>query len=817
LADVKGCIDKLVAAGKVTAELGEEAKAFFDRSRAEFSAQAGPASADAAAAVRTAKMMKDKAAAHQIQIATAVKAYHEAEQRILEDPRGRNAALAGMLSKDTLIGDNRLKGLLKSDPEHPIFRGGNVDYRAMALRDKMFAMMGPELDKFKTGFIPDAKLITSAKNFIRERFGVATGDDISKSVSDAFGKVIDYGSARAKAAGRVFKELEDWRVFQHWTPERVAQFTPEEYVRDHMAEISNGGLKLFDKETNRYATGAKYEELLRKAYSDIKTEGSSTAPFSKDARTFQFQPGEAGAQAWLRLQAKYGVGNEIIGTLAQHVEHMARTIALHETFGGTPDAVFAGLMRLVKDDPSKPVKGFGWMTSASALKNTYDMVSGRGHGVGNEAFARFMSGARAGVGLSSLRNLPITIIPGDSAMTLLASKFLDMDGFKVLREVISGGLTKDEIRHLQVQAHGYMDFVNNSYRRYENQVNLSGLMQKVSRGVVKATGADWWTTNGRQGWQTSMLNQLRSLHGTKFDDLPPSLREHFMGYYGFTPGEWNTIRKSAPMVAANGAEYVDPNALPQALSERLMAAIKEQGSYAFHQPDARTQALMRQGQKAGTLPGEMWLSTGQYKQFTMERMSTHLMRVLVDGPMENRIARGAAFALLSTAAGAVSLQTAAMLAGKDPMDMTHPKFWAEAFAKGGAGGLFGDMMGSALFGGRDSASMLGQMAGPVPGFMTDAAQLASAPVRQEIDPQGQRTPGETFAEHTFTMAKRWTPSTWYTKLAIDRLLWDKLQMLVDRGYRQSFRRLEQKAQKQGSGYWWGPGEGQPARPPSLVH
>ena len=561
MATVKDCIAKMEKAGQITTALADEARGFFDRSQAEFSAQSGPASSAAAAAVETAKKMRERAAAKQIQIATTVRAYQDGERRILEDPRGRNAALAGMLSKDTLIGDNRLKGLMKSDPEHPIFKGGNADYKAAAIKGRLYSMMGPDLDKFRTGFIPDMKLINSSKNFIRERFGVNTGDDIAKNVSYAFGRVIDYSSARAKAAGRVFNELEDWRVFQNWTPSRVAQFSPDEYVKDHLSEISNGGLKLFDKETGRYATAAKYDEILRRAHSDIKTEGSTTVPFSKDMRTFQFQPGQAGADAWLRLQAKYGVGNEIMSTVGQHIEHMARTIALHEQFGGTPDAVFAGLLRLVKDDPSTSVKGLGWTTSVNALKNTYNMISGRGHPIANETVARFMAGARDAVGLASLRNLPITIAPGDSAMTLLASKFLGMDGFKVLGEVVNG-LSKDEARHLQVQAHGYMDFINNSYRKYENEINASGLVRKVSRGVVKATGADWWTTNGRQGWQTSMLNFLASHAGSDFARLPAATREHFMGYYGFTPAEWDTIRQAPPMVAPNGAKYIDPKRPP---------------------------------------------------------------------------------------------------------------------------------------------------------------------------------------------------------------------------------------------------------------
>lgn len=815
MADVSECIEKLVVAGKVSRGIADEALEFFKRSKAEFSRETGPASADAAAALETAKKMRDRAASHQIGIAADVKRWQTIEKRIVEDPRGRNAALAGVLSKDTLIGDNRLNALRRADPEHPIFADGNADYKAAVVKDKMFAMMGPDLDKFKTGIVPDQKLISSSRNFIRERFGVNTGDDLSKSVSDGFEKVIKYGTDRAKAAGKVFNELEDWRVFQNWTPSRVARVSEKEYVRDQMAEIANGGVKLFDKETNRYATPSRYDEILRKAYSDIKTEGGQTTPFSKDARTFEFQPGEAGASSWLKLQGKYGVGNEIMATLGNHIEHMARDIALHETFGAHPDAVFAAALRLVKDDPQVPVKGAGFLTSVNTLKNTYNMISGRGHPVANETVARIMSGARDLVGLASLRNLPITIIPGDSAMTQLAANHLGMSGFKVLGEVLASGLTKDEARHLEISAHGYMDFVNNSVRKYEDQINVSGLVRKVSRTVIKATGADLWTTNGRQGWQASMLNQLASMSDTAFDKLPADVRDNFFGPYGMTAKDWDAIRTAAPLVAGNGAKYIDPTAIDGPLSERLMMAIKEQGSYAFHQPDARTQAIMRGGAVAGTVPGEAWLSMGQYKQFTMERMTTHLMRILVDGPIENRVARGIAFTLLSMAAGAVSLQAAAVVTGKDPLDMTHPKFWAQAFTRGGAGGIYGDVLGAAMEGGRTGRDIGAQLMGPIPGFLGDAAELAVAPARQEIDPSGRRTAGETFGQQALNMGKRWSPETWYTKLAVDRLLWDKLQVLTDPSYRQSFSRGRQQARKQGSDFFWPQGQNAPERAPSL--
>src|ERR1035437_7755824 len=104
MADVVECINKLVATEKISRAIGDEAREFFRRSKAEYSRDMGPASADAAAALEAAKKLRDKAAANQIAIAADVKTFHVNEPRITEDPRGRNAALAGMLSKDTRRG-----------------------------------------------------------------------------------------------------------------------------------------------------------------------------------------------------------------------------------------------------------------------------------------------------------------------------------------------------------------------------------------------------------------------------------------------------------------------------------------------------------------------------------------------------------------------------------------------------------------------------------------------------------------------------------------------------------------------------------------
>jgi hypothetical protein len=800
MATVTECIEKLVASGQATRKIADEALEAFKRSKNEYSSIRGPASADAAAAQVVAKMMSDKAIKKQIAIAASVKTWRALETHIEATKAGVNEAVMSTLTKTARGG------------AHPF---ENIEYKGKDIKDQLSAMLGTEMEKFKTGFFQNQQLLTSSRNFIHELFGDGTGDVLAKSVADGFNKTSDAAVDRAKAAGVIFNENENYRIFQHWTPSRVAQFSQDEYVRKHLDQIANGGLKLIDKETNRYATADTWSEMLKKAWSDIKTQGADDGPFSKNRRTFEFQTGKAGAESWLKLQAQFGVGNEIMGAVDQHLNNMARTIALNEIYGPNPDATFAALMRKVNEGPgSSLAKGTRWLDSPRALQLTYDNLAGRGHPVANEFWGRFWAGARDVVGVASLRNLPITIIPGDTVMSLLSANFNGMSGMNILAHVFDGKMTREVAQHLQVSANAYGDFVNNNVRRYEDQLNVSGMVRKVSRQIVKATGADWWTTNGRLGAQISYLHSLQGEAGKSFADLDPAVR-NFLGRYGFTADEWEGMRKGDPWVARNGAKYMDVTQMPRAQRERLMGGIKEQSAFAFHQPDARTQALMRGGAQAGSVGGELQMMLGQYKQFTMERMTTHLMRVFTDGPIENRVARGAAFTVLSMAAGAVSLQAAAVVSGKDPMDMKSPKFWTEAFARGGAGGIYGDVLGAAIHGDRGPASIIGQMAGPIPGMAGDVFSAATSPLRQAMDESGRPTKS-TFGKQVVQGVMRHTPSTWYAKAAIDRLITDKLQTLVDPDYRQSFRRAEQAAKKQNQGYWWGPGNSAPTRAPDLT-
>jgi len=387
--------------------------------------------------------------------------------------------------------------------------------------------------------------------------------------------------------------------------------------------------------------------------------------------------------------------------------------------------------------------------------------------------------------------------------SLLAANHVGMSGFDQIGKLLTGGISRDEAAHLNIQAHGVMDFAN-GIRDYENHLSLMQTTAKIANAATRATGLDWWGQMGKRTWAGNMLNLFSQEAAHPYAGVNPRFRG-FLEAYGFTPAEWDKLRDPAMHIDLNGAKYLSPDLLSQAdrnLYERVMGAIQEQGAFAMHQPDVRLRAI-ETGAAYGIGPGkgqELMRSLMQFKTFALSRVSTQLMRVLIDGPIENRVMRGIAFATASTAAGALSIQMKDIVNGKDPQSMRSPKFWGEALRTGGVGGIYGDVLTS--------------LSGPLVQAGADIVRLAAAPIREEFaDDQAVRRP--TAGRQLTSILRRNTPNTWYTRLAVDRLMWDKLQTLVDPDYRGSWRRAEQRLRKEDTGFWWAPGENAPERAPQL--
>ena len=184
------------------------------------------------------------------------------------------------------------------------------------------------------------------------------------------------------------------------------------------------------------------------------------------------------------------------------------------------------------------------------------------------------------------------------------------------------------------------------------------------------------------------------------------------------------------------------------------------------------------------------------------------------GTGSDRVKYGIAFTLMSMAAGAVSLQAAAVLAGEesDSMPARDPMFWIRSFAKAEAPAASMAICSPKLLGnGNVTAGAGAYGGGPIGGLgRRHYRRTGMAPLKRELfDKQGQRATSGTASE-IFKTGERWTPNTWYTKLPVDRFFWEELQSLLDPHYRDSFKRANQAAtRKGGQGYWWAPGAASP--------
>ena len=250
---------------------------------------------------------------------------------------------------------------------------------------------------------------------------------------------------------------------------------------------------------------------------------------------------------------------------------------------------------------------------------------------------------------------------------------------------------------------------------------------------------------------------------------------------------------------------------------RLLAVVQEETDMAVIQPGATDKALTGAGMERGTWKGELTRSFFQFKAFPLAMISRHFMR-----GMNMETTGGKAMYLGSliagtTILGAVSQSINDLLSGKDvrnynPVQGEHGvKNWMAAFLKGGSLGLYGDF----LFSGATQANQAGPIAallGPTAGLVEEAFKLTQGNIVQAM--QGKDT---NFGAEVVRFVKGNTPGAnlWYTKAALDHIIFHNLQEYFSPGY---LAQMQRRAQKEfGQQYWWSPGTGTDGmRAPNLA-
>jgi hypothetical protein len=162
-----------------------------------------------------------------------------------------------------------------------------------------------------------------------------------------------------------------------------------------------------------------------------------------------------------------------------------------------------------------------------------------------------------------------------------------------------------------------------------------------------------------------------------------------------------------------------------------------------------------------------------------------------------------------TVMGAIAVQARNIIKGKDPQDMRDPKFCAQAFAQGGAAGIYGDFLFADA--NRFARGPVETARGPVAGLIDDSTRLTLGNLQQML--KGQET---RFGKEAVNFAKRYTPgsNTWYARLALGCFGTAYRKQRTRR--HTSWRRIMQDARRNyGQEFWWKAGEPVRERAPGL--
>jgi hypothetical protein len=360
--------------------------------------------------------------------------------------------------------------------------------------------------------------------------------------------------------------------------------------------------------------------------------------------------------------------------------------------------------------------------------------------------------------------------------------------------------------------------------RYYNDVFGAEITDRLVGFVMRAQGLSFWTDMHRLSVQLSFAAELGRHAGQPMNALPERLSA-LLRSRGMTDADWIALSDPALMFRPRqGAVFLSPQhwrsealargmdtARVENLSLNLQSIIEEQLELAVPTRSVEASAALYGGTRPGSFFGEVARSGLAYKSYPMALAVGQYRRMMARPTPLARAQYGATFLAGTTMLGALSVQLKEMAKGNDPRPMTDIKFWGAAFFQGGGLGIFGDFLKAEIS--RTGGGFAEALTGPVVGLGGDLWRAVSSNavrVGQGKDPL--------IGRDVVNIARRYTPGTsiFYARTALDRLVWDQLQDLLDPEAQTQWRRQEKKQRRdQGSGSWWRRGELTPRRGPDL--
>ena len=684
------------------------------------------------------------------------------------------------------------------------------------------------------GFIESGEQVRA---FTRALFGEKIDNPAMVKAAASWRKVTDGLRERFNRAGGDIGNLGDlWHLPQTHDAWRIAKTGADAWVEKVLPKLDR---RQYVKSDGSMMDDVEVREFLKESYRSITTDGANKreitgAPKGKgsranrhgEARALFFKDGDA----YMDYQLEFG-GQNIYSVMFNHIDTLAKDIALLETFGPNAEANARMLLDTIKQRAD--MKGDAGVTEGINAALAYragaifDDVAGIGQGPASAGWAGRLAAARSWMVATRLGSAVLSSIT-DHATIVQTARMWNLPVMQVYRNYwkAMNPANPQELAFLQRQGLAINVFAS-SMDRFSGEYGGMAT-HKVANAVMRASGLTAITDARKRAFSATMMSVLGDMVKSKAWDQLDANDLKLMKAKGVTPETYDIWQQaklaaspdySGGLLSGRAILEIDDAAVPLEAREKaatqLMAMILEEQNMAVIEPGSRERATLYAGTKKGTIGGEIARAIGQFKMFPFAMMTRHWTRAMSMPTTGGRAAQMASLFAMSTITGAMALEIKALVEGKDPRAMWEEddpvrmtKTWAAAALQGGALGIFGDFLHSTE--NRGGSDFMSTMAGPLPGMVGDVANLGISNMSKAS--MGEET--DVLAD-SVRVAKGLTPgaSLWYAKAAFNNLVFGQLQEMASPGYLDRMRR--RTARETGQDYWWTPGEFAPERAPDL--
>lgn len=718
----------------------------------------------------------------------------------------------------------------------------SVESQARAIRQEAVGRMTDLVDTLGGRLLglfnnPQANLAT-----VREIFGVNTGDASARAAAKVWRETTESLRQRYNAAGGDIGYRADWNLPRDHAAAVVAR-NKEKWIDDHMQWVDRNQ---YVNPDGTLMDDARVREFLTHASMSIITNGASKtepgqfkgsgmrANHGKEARQIHYKD----AEAYIAAQQAYG-GKTMLDLMIGHVDGISRDIALIETFGPNSDLAYRTFAdkAQMRDTEANVANAEKVAARRKKMDRLFTEVASLHEPPASAAIAN---------GFDTYRALNVAARLGSSVITALTDH--GMIG-------LTAHINKTPVLQTFANEIRFLNPLNAEHRKLAQRAGLgvnqmigalnrwgadglgtsttvSGRIASVSQGaaarVMQMSGMNAMTMAMQRAFSSTYMDALGDM-SRKYNslaDMDPADAKRLRDQ-GVTDADWSIWRMAEvedwrgagdTMLTAEGirnipdaqladmaaAQGMTVDQLKDRAATTYMGIVLDEGQMAIIEPAARERAMMYGVFERGTWGGEIARSFWQFKGFPITMITRHWKRGMAQNTGAGKAAYIASIMASTTILGAMAMQLNEIAGGKDPQDMTTPKFWMASFLKGGSVGLYGDFLFSDTS--KGGSSPLAALGGPIAGDIEALFKLKDDANAGEVDQAGGKA---------VRLAKSHIPfaNLWYTKAATDHLFFHQMQEHFSPGY---LRRMRQRARREnGQDFWWQPGETMPDRAPAL--